>query len=229
MLSVHSRAVSAGFVFSVSLALLTGCSDSASTESATQFTSVASEATGTEVPEGTETSTTTSTTTTTSSAATSSSQPKVQRPDDYFPSEGTEAYVTSPFHSDSGPDAVRYIASADENVACDLYRLKFKCGVFSYAEDKPYGSGSYSGNHIVHSDKDTVTDSNELGTAAMYGIHMPDPVSAPPPQIVQPGEIVYFDGNYCQGLEDGLMWWNVSTRTGRTIQRAGTDFWTFTF
>lgn len=225
MLSVHSRAVSAGFVVSVSLALLTGCSDSASTESAPQFTSVASEAPETELHGETETSTTT----TTSSAATSASQPKALRPDDYFPSEGTEANVTSPFHSDSGPDAVRYIASADENVACDLYRLKFKCGVFSYAGGEPYGSGSYSGNHIVHSDKDAVTDSNELGTAAMYGIRMPDPVSAPPPQIVQPGEIVYFDGNYCQGLDDGLMCWNVSTRTGRTIQRAGTDFWTFTF
>lgn len=212
MTLTRTRALSAGFLL-LAAASLGACGSSSFSDTVSEFTSV------NPAPE----------TADTAPDAEAAPEAAPLRPEEIFPENGTEAYVSSQFASEGGPDAVRYIASADENVACDLKRKKFVCGVFSYTGGEPYGRGQYSGNHIISSETEEVTDSNELGTAAMYGIHSPDPASAPAPQIVEPGEIVFFDGNYCEGLEDGLMCWNVSTKTGRTIQRDGTDFWTFTF
>lgn len=147
-------------------------------------------------------------------------QAPAQLPEDFQPAHAREAEVGSKL-----VDA-RFVASADHNVACDMRPSSFNCGVFSYWENATFGRGEYQNRFAVDSERDSVFDATDMSATAMYGLLNPDD-SAPAPEIIDPGEVVKYESSYCEGLEDGLRCWNLSSLTGWTLRKESAEFWTF--
>lgn len=102
------------------------------------------------------------------------------------------------------------------NIGCDFTWDLQACGVISYIEDQPYGAEEHSGPYWWI----TFTDGEypfiyPKGDVAMF--MFPEY----PAQVVEYGEIVYWEDVVCASEEEGLTCWNTTTGHGAFMSRSG--------
>lgn len=108
------------------------------------------------------------------------------------------------------------IVTPSGNIGCDFTWDMQGCGVLSYLDDQPYGGDDFAGANwwIWFTDGAYPTISGK-GDVALF--MFPEY----PAQVVEYGQVVYWEDIVCSSSKDGLTCWNTNTGHGAFMNRDG--------